>query len=520
MGGTRMQKNLFFFVVRVALAACGSSAFAYNWSTNPGNGTPENPYQISNTEQLAAIGSDDVLLSRHFVLTADIDLVGTTYSSPLIAPDMDIVTPGFQGSAFTGTFDGRNHPVSNLTIVPLSGRETIGLFGKLDKAAILNLTLSDVSIQAPQSNYVAALAGQMSSATITRCYVDGAIVGRNNVAGLIANFNGGDLLDNSFTGTVVGSAGSFRVGGLVGMGNSGQLRRCFATGSLTVGNTSYDIGGLIGYINGVTIYSCAADMDIYCGDNASQVGGLIGTFDFFSDLENCHSLGSINIAGLANNIGGLIGNIGSLPLDVKNSYSACAIVGSSGSDIGGLIGDANTLTPTHCYFLAQADGGGPNNGVGSVLTATQMKIKASFVGFDFLGLTGDGLSDHWRLCTDGARRPVLSWLYAENGDFACPNGTNLDDVLALAAHWLEMSEQTAFNEACDADGSGKVDLADAAILSQNWLAETTDFDLDTVITFSMHWLSTSATWEQGDYTGDGKVDLADWSILSANYHSW
>jgi hypothetical protein len=521
MGGTKMQKNFFYLIVGSVLTAFGSSVFAYDWSTNPGKGTSDAPYQISNVEQLTAIGSDSVVLSKYFVLTEDIDLLGTTYSAPLIAPDADIITPDFQGTAFSGFFDGQNHSIENLTIVAQSGRDIIGLFGKIEHANIQNLILTDVSIQATQSNYVAAMVGQASSATLlSNCHVNGSITGKNYLAGLIAYLNSAEVSRCSFDGTVTGSVGTFSIGGLIGASNAGTIRRCLASGGVIAGNLSSSIGGLIGYINGTTVYSCAADMDISCGDNSSQLGGLIGTFDLFCDIRNCYSLGSIRATLLTDNIGGLIGNIVNSQLYVQNSYSACSVTGGNGSNtIGGLIGHSGGLAPANCYFLAQADGGGPNNGIGIVLTATQMKQKASFVGFDFLGQTTDGLSDHWRLCTDGVRFPSLSWLSGEMGDFACPNGTNLDDLEAIAVHWLEVSgELEAVNEACDTNGDSKIDLADWLILSQNWLRETTVFSWDNAMFFFSHWLSTSATWEEGDYTGDGKVDLNDWTILSANYH--
>ena len=39
-----------------------------------GTGEPNDPYRISTAEQLISFGQDPTLLSRHFVLVADIDL--------------------------------------------------------------------------------------------------------------------------------------------------------------------------------------------------------------------------------------------------------------------------------------------------------------------------------------------------------------------------------------------------------------------------------------------------------------
>lgn len=509
-------------ILYILLWAFVVPVMAYDWGTNPGSGTVVDPYQISTVEQLTAIGTDAVLLVRHFVLTADINLGGTAYTMPLIAPDTDTIRPDFQGSPFLGTFDGRNYTISNFTLTAQSGRDIIGLFGKIEQASIRNLRLTNVSIQAPQANFVAAIAGQaITTSLFDNCNITGSVVGKNYVAGIAGYLSSVEVYNCSFDGTVTGTAGTSSIGGLIGVCNPGTIRRCFALGSLVTGTLSSKIGGLIGYINGTIVDSCAAEMDISCGDTSSELGGLIGTFDLFSTVRNCYSLGSIYAPGAADKAGGLIGHIAEPFIAVERSYSACSVNGPGATNIGGLIGNAGGLTPANCYFLSQADGGGPNNGIGTVLTSAQMKQKSSFAGFDFVGQTSDGVSDYWRLCIGGTVYPRLSWESSLHGDLACPKGVTTDDLLALAGYWLAVSgEGNQFSEACDANGDNKVDLADQAVLSVNWLSKNTDFDLGDVWNLAAHWLSTSATWDDGDYTGDGKVDLQDWNFLAQNYNAF
>jgi hypothetical protein len=57
-------------------------------------------------------------------------------------------------------------------------------------------------------------------------------------------------------------------------------------------------------------------------------------------------------------------------------------------------------TATACYFLAPADGGGPDNGVGVFLTDAQMKQQSSFIGWDFENV--------WTIC-EGKDYPRLGW---------------------------------------------------------------------------------------------------------------
>jgi hypothetical protein len=70
-------------------------------------------------------------------------------------------------------------------------------------------------------------------------------------------------------------------------------------------------------------------------------------------------------------------------------------------NVGGCVGLAIVeAVQESCFFLAPEDGGGPDNGLGTPLTAQQMKQQASFIGWDFL--------DTWTIC-EGADYPRLKW---------------------------------------------------------------------------------------------------------------
>ena len=79
----------------------------YDWSSNPGNGTAARPFQIQTASQLDSLTDHPELWSKSFLLTTDIDMAGRQYSKALIAPDVNDTTEGFQGTAFTGSFDGQ-----------------------------------------------------------------------------------------------------------------------------------------------------------------------------------------------------------------------------------------------------------------------------------------------------------------------------------------------------------------------------------------------------------------------------
>ncbi|MHC4927407.1 MAG: hypothetical protein ACYTER_08790, partial [Planctomycetota bacterium] len=65
-----MRTGLFCIVM---IAAIGASAHAYDWSTNPGDGTSENPYQISEPNHLIAIGQDTtIMMGSNFAIVNDL----------------------------------------------------------------------------------------------------------------------------------------------------------------------------------------------------------------------------------------------------------------------------------------------------------------------------------------------------------------------------------------------------------------------------------------------------------------
>ena len=183
-----------------------------------GAGEPNDPYLIYTAEHLNAIGAEPNDWDKNFKLMADIDLAGFTYDGALIAPDIDPCELGFQGTSFTGVFDGNGRTVSHLTIT--SGSH-LGLFGRVESGAeVKNLGLLDVNI-----------------------------IGSDYVGGLVG-FNRGRIATSYCTGTVTGDV---RVGGLTGR-NWGIITMSYSAGMVS-GNE--DVGGLAaGNYGSITTSSC------------------------------------------------------------------------------------------------------------------------------------------------------------------------------------------------------------------------------------------------------------------------
>jgi hypothetical protein len=169
----------------------------YLWTENPGDGTTAHPYQIGTAGQLEALGDHPELWDKHFVLSADVDMTGRTYAKALIAPDMDDTRGGgYQGTPFTGSFDGQGHIIRYLTIHPEDvAHDYVGLFGMIASGGrIDNLNVLDVDIAGGTgtSSYVGALAGY-NYGTITNCSATGIL--HNGKGNGLVGFNSGSLVD-------------------------------------------------------------------------------------------------------------------------------------------------------------------------------------------------------------------------------------------------------------------------------------------------------------------------------------
>jgi hypothetical protein len=217
------------------LCLTATSAEAAPWA---GSGTSADPYQIWNASDINAIGANTTYYSSRFILMADINLAGITYT--------DAVIP-YSDTTFTGVFDGNTHIISNLTI-NTSGASTnnLGLFGYLgsnpDNLAVLkDLGIKNLSITAGSTSQgIGALAG-LNAGTIKQCFAQGTITGGDAsvyVGGLVGQ--NGSIIQDCYA--VVDVTGSAYIGGLAGW--CAGAFNCYAAGHVSGGSS---VGGLAGY---------------------------------------------------------------------------------------------------------------------------------------------------------------------------------------------------------------------------------------------------------------------------------
>jgi len=384
-----------------------------------GTGEPNDPYQIATAADLIALGETPEDYDKHFILTADIDLDPNlpgrkVFDRAVIAPDRDLVVSHFQGTAFSGVFDGNGHTIANLTI---AGHSYLGLFGlvagptevEVRNIGLVNVKITGVGVKTAASSNVGGLAGCTGGCTVTNCHSTGAVSGAWYVGGLVGESFGPVSRCYSIA-TVTGWT---CVGGLLGYNSCSTVSHCYSTGAVSGGWTC--VGGLIGqnsgssgidysYVGKVTdCYSTSTVLGVL------QVGGLVGWNDIVACLADCYATGSISGD---DDVGGLVGcNAG----DIIHCISVGTVLGDR--NVGGLVGndswcfDRNCWigTATGCFWDTQTSGQATSAG-GIGKTTAEMQTAKTFLdaGWDFVGETANGSEDIWKIA-DGLGYPRLSW---------------------------------------------------------------------------------------------------------------
>ena len=392
-------------VLLFILLLISASTLAYDWSANPGNGSLEHPYEISTPEHIMSIGSDPDLLDKHFILMNDIVFDPNNnpehiFTHALIAPNLSD-TYDYQGTPFSGSFDGNWHTIHGLTIT--GSNSYFGLFGKiqteiLGSTIIRNLFLTDPSVFA--NSEVGSLAGCMDGGIVRNCFVyNGAVIARYRGGGLIGFNESGSLYNACFVGIVdlPDLSGGHDIGGLAGR-NGGMINCCFAIADL---NVVFDAGGLVGYNEGV-ISNCYSS-GILSGFR--YIGGLVGV-----DISEEHLIPAIT-----------------------NCYTTTLIQNNVGSAFlaGGFIGVKTLSTYRNCYWDITINpvltGIGDNlddpNIVGSM--TQQMMQQSTFTDWDFI--------EFWNI-GENQTYPYLRTVSAS--DINKDHITNFFDLCIIAKEWM------------------------------------------------------------------------------------
>ncbi|MDR0767657.1 MAG: hypothetical protein LBE57_04375 [Methanosarcinales archaeon] len=292
-------------------------------------------------------------LDAQYILIEDVDLALYAFA-PIGQPDR-FIGPGetdINGvqkkpdGGFTGTFDGQNHTISNLTIN--YNMHYLGLFRYIDNATIQNVILEGVLINAPSSMYVGSLIGLSVGeyTLVENCHVSGTVAGRYYLGGFV-----GSVWD---FGTVQSSSSSVNVsgqepGGFVGYSYGGSFEDCFATGN-AIGTSSFsNSGGFAAITDGIIAVNCSASGNVRGLDAAGGfIGYIYNTEGFEISFVDCSATG--NVEG-SESVGGFVGYfIHYEGLDVVITSSSASGNVNGSRYIGGFIGVIENINGYNVVF--------------------------------------------------------------------------------------------------------------------------------------------------------------------------
>ena len=222
-----------------------------------GTGTEIDPFLIATTEDLEKMGERTADYDKSFKLISDLDLSDTVYDWSVIARPASVTTDfTFDGTAFSGTFDGNSHSITGLTINTMTGENAqpgksfVGLFGKLsDTATVTGLVLRDVNITGRASRFVGAIAG-ISEGVISECGVEDAYINAGNqsmyAGGIVGrSYQSASSITNCYfiAGTGNGVRADVYGGGIVGDAFRASVTNCYVSNGTIDANYAGPISG-------------------------------------------------------------------------------------------------------------------------------------------------------------------------------------------------------------------------------------------------------------------------------------
>lgn len=339
----------------------------------PGEGTEENPYEISNVSELQAM-EQDMLASYELVDDIDASATATWNDGAGFDPI------GNFSWRYQGLFDGNGHTISGLEI-DRDTRAYVGIFGG-NAGLVRDVRLEDARITGRSS--VGTIVGY-NRGDVQNVSASGEVFANGSrVGGLIGSHGGGALVSQSEASVTV-DTNDIWAGGLAGIA-TGTVRESHATGDVTADRY---LGGLAGVNRGGPIVDSYATGTV-TGDSVrfgDQVGGLVGKNR--DRIVNSYATGTVHGDG---ETAGLVGrNLGT----VEDSYATGDVI-AEGWQTGGLVGLNwdGTIENSHASGLVDAEyvGGGlvGDNSGGTVVssTASGRVTLRSFRGGGLAGQNG------------------------------------------------------------------------------------------------------------------------------------
>jgi hypothetical protein len=378
--------GMFLVIIFLPLLAAGGSSplWTGNIATgfDGGRGTEDDPYLISNGEQLAyfsrQVNTGVTYEGMYIELTRDILLNEMNSDGTFVSSSPKQFTPiGNISNKFLGHFNGADYEIIGLYI-NISYQDYKGLFGNAGTGSVIrNLKVSG-SIAG--GNWTGAVAGY-TNGSIIECSVNcpvATVTWKDHHGGIAGEAGEDSIISNCIVLSSV-EGGSF-VGGVAGT-SKGQITECVAEG--TVFGQEY-AGGMAGYAQGVdsVIKNCSFSGTV-TGGNIQCLGGIAGKSEGL--IEGCSI--SSTISGENSYVGGVVGYAAGEGSKIRNCtisgnvsttggkvYTG-GVAGRSDGEISGCIIDIEVTAPNSYIGGVAGYACGANNiisncTVSGIITAT------------------------------------------------------------------------------------------------------------------------------------------------------
>ena len=437
-------------------------------------GSVNNPYVIRTQAQLerlsAIVASGSAVNSiYHATNYPYVKAINKSFANAYFVLDGNIsmseqsVPIGNSSTKFSGTFDGKNHTISNFKT---SGQYS-GLFGYVNGATIQNLTVNVTNNAGATS--AGGLVGVVNgTTTIRNCTVNGTISGTHQVGGFVGFAQGvyhDNTLDLPCNLTIEGCTNNATVtttsqasdnnrtssGGFVGYVNAGatvtiksyidengQTKKSTNNGKISTTSSADNkgVGGFVGYSYGkITLTDCVNEKNATI-TGKERVGGLVGYIgkaDSDSQKEMVIS-GCENKATVTSNstndvygIGGIVGYNSGHKVAITNCINSGAITGTH--ETAGIIGYSDHSEISNCTNSGAVSGFATVGGIvgkmggGSIVscknTATVKASKARDIDGDgnldgaYLGGIAGWIAGNVNNCyNSGTVTTETSWGYS------------------------------------------------------------------------------------------------------------
>ncbi|MBS1207799.1 MAG: filamentous hemagglutinin-like protein [Proteobacteria bacterium] len=281
-------------------------------------------------------------VSGYYALAGDLDASGTVYGDSLLYN-------------FSGTLAGLGHTISNLNISSATTSTTSTTYKGMIDIAQAGSVIRDLGLVNPVEYY---------KSTSTTAYVN---IWAGSLVGMLYGTLSQDYVEDGSIGVATGSTG-----GLAAWMQNGSVSDSYTT-------LSGASAGLIARTYGGSVVRSHAT-------GTAGTGGLIGTVYNGTLIANDYATGVIGATGSFSSAGGLIqqydGTTGGSNL-IKDSFATGDVYGAV--PLGGLVGQASTVSIVNSYATGNINGSYPANqvtttfGIGGLVgSGTAINISSSF----------------------------------------------------------------------------------------------------------------------------------------------